>query len=99
MSEPILSERIQAVRNDLTENHNFGSLLSERYLIANGDLIGQWFCFENADIKWRFDSESAEIWRNGTLDGDFSLNANDRDTVPMRSGTDGNSNQSLPKAA
>lgn len=62
-----LFQLINIVRSQLTQYGEFGELLSEKFLILDGDLCGQWFCFENVDIKWRFDSQQCEVCKNGEV--------------------------------
>ena len=64
MSDKPLFKLIHKVRELLKNAGEYGNLISEKFLITNGDLVGQWFCFENADIKWQFDSNTAEAISN-----------------------------------
>ena len=73
MPQNKLFEKIRAVRNELRQHEQFGPLVAERYLISGGDLIGHWFCFENADVKWSFDSGEVEVWLDGKMEGEFLL--------------------------
>ena len=61
MQKSPLFKLIDTVRQNLAGTPQFGKLISEKFLLLDGELTGQQFCFENADVNWRFDSQSAEI--------------------------------------
>ena len=66
MQKTPLFNLIHTVRQNLKEIGQFGKLISEKFLITDGEFVGQWFCFENADVRWRFDSNQAEaLFGNG----------------------------------
>ncbi|MEC9091079.1 MAG: hypothetical protein VX438_00125 [Planctomycetota bacterium] len=61
MQKSPLFKLIHRVRQHLVENPQFGQLISEKFLLIDGELAGQQFCFENAQANWRFNSKFAEI--------------------------------------
>ena len=73
MSSIELSRKLAELRGSLYRQIQAGRLIAEHILIADGEYAGHRFCFENAQVSWRFDDDSFEV-ETPNSDGKFAQN-------------------------